>query len=106
MSAAEYEKNPDIAVHCIEITDEMRAEVLDHFASIVEAAEKGEPPALDIEKWTFNNFKTACALSLSDEELTQLERQVAAIQRSGLPDWKKRQYTEALEQIRKLREVA
>lgn len=96
MTPADYAKYPDIKAHCIEITDDMRREVLNHFAGIVEAADKGEPPALDIGKWTFNGFKGACAAGLSDEEVAKLQREVDAIQRSGLPDWKKRNYSEAL----------
>ncbi|WP_337102367.1 hypothetical protein [Paenibacillus sp. YIM B09110] len=103
MSADEFAKNPDIKAFGIEITDDMRRDVLDNFANIVKAAKSGEPPALDIANWTFNNFKRACAAGLSDEEMTQLEREVAAMQRSGLPDFKKRQFAEAYEQVKTLR---
>lgn len=105
MTDDEYAKNPDIKAHVIEITDDMRSEVLGQFADIVHAAKDGRPPALDLGNFTFNNFKRACAVGLSDEEITQLEREVIAIQRSGLPDFKKRQYAEALEQIKTLREA-
>jgi hypothetical protein len=103
MTDEEYAKNPDIKAFGIEITDEMRRGVLDNFADIVNAAEKGEPPALDLGNWTFNGFKRACAASISDEEMTQLEREVAAMQRSGLPDFKKRQFAEAYEELKTLR---
>lgn len=103
MTPEEFEKNPDIAAFGLHITDEMRAEVLDHFAGIVKAAEAGTPPALDLDKWTFNNFKRACALSLSSVEIAELERQVSALQRSSLPDWKKRGPAEALAEIYRIR---
>lgn len=103
MTPDEFEKNPDIAAFGLHITDEMRAEVLDHFAGIVAAAEAGKPPKLDVEKWTFNNFKSACALSLSSDELAEIERHVSAIQRSSLPDWKKRGPAEALADIYRIR---
>ncbi|ANY70758.1 hypothetical protein BBD42_15440 [Paenibacillus sp. BIHB 4019] len=103
MSAEDYAKNPDIKVFGIEITNDMRREVLDRFANIVEAADAGEPPALDIGNWTFNNFKRAIASTISDEEYTQIERQVAAIQRSGLKDFEKRNYAEAFGQLTELR---
>lgn len=99
----EYEKNPDIAAFGLYITDDMRTEVLDHFASIVEAAETGNPPKLDLDKWVFNDFKRTIALSLSEDELAELRRQVSALQRSGLPDWKKRGPAEALEFIEAVR---
>jgi len=103
MDAAEYAKNPDIAVHCIEITDEMRAAVLDNFADIVKAAETSSPPPLNLGKWTFNNYKRACANGLTVDELAALERQVAAVQRSGMKDYEKRQYAEALAEIHAIR---
>lgn len=99
----EYAKNRDIKAHGIEITDDMRSDILDHFTSIVEAASIGEAPTLDIGKWTFNNYKTACAASLSDEEMAALQRQVDATQRSGLQDYKKRQFAEAFEDIKRKR---
>lgn len=103
MTPEEFAKNPDIAAFGLFITDEMREEVLDHFAGIVAAAEAGTPPKLDIDKWTFNNFKTACALSLSVDELAEIERHVSALQRSSLPDWKKRGPAEALADIYRIR---
>lgn len=103
MTPEEFEKNPDIAVFGLYITDEMRAEVLDHFAGIVDAAERGTPPKLDLDKWVFNDFKRAISLSLSEDELAALRREVAAIQRSGLSDSKKREAAEALEFIERVR---
>lgn len=103
MTPEEFEKNPDIAVFGLHITDEMRDEVLDHFASIVAAAEAGKPPKLDIEKWLFNDFKRRIATTLTDEEIAEIERKVSAIQRSGLPDWKKRSAAGVLAQIMELR---
>lgn len=106
MTDEEFAKNPDIKAFGIEITDEMRRGVLDNFAGIVTAADKGEPPALDIANWTFNNFKRACAAGLTDEEYAQIERQVAAVQRSGMKDYEKRGYAEAFEQLTELRQDA
>lgn len=103
MTPDEFAKNPDIAAFGLHITDEMRAEVLDHFVGIVAAAEAGEPPKLDVDKWVFNNFKTACALSLSADEIAEIERHVSALQRSSLPDWKKRGPAEALADIYRIR---
>lgn len=103
MTDEEYRKNRDIKAFGIVITDEMRNDVLDTFASVVEAASIGKAPKLDLDRWTFNNFKEACAKALTDEELAEIERQVSATQRSGLPEFKKRAAAEAYEQIRKLR---
>lgn len=103
MTGEEYRKSPDIKAFGIDITDDMRRDVLDRFSSIVTAASLGKAPTLDLEHWTFNNYKRACAISLSDDELAEIDRKVAAMQRSGLPDFKKRQYAEAYEMITKLR---
>lgn len=105
LTAEEYAKSPDFKAFGIRITDEMRAEVLDYFAEILSAVDAKQPPALDIDRWTFNNYKTACATSLTTEELAQIERKVSAIQASGLPDWKKRDYAGALAQITESRRV-
>jgi hypothetical protein len=103
MTPEEFAKNPDIAAFGLCITEEMRREVLDSFAEIVHAVETKTPPRLDIDRWTFNGFKCACALSLSDEEVAEIQRKVAAIQRSSLPDWKKREPAAALEFIERVR---
>lgn len=109
MTEEEFEKNPDIAAFGLYITDEMRTEVLDHFSGIVDAAERGNPPKTDLDKWRFNDFKRAVSLSLSEDEVAEIRRQVAAIQRSGLSDSKKREAAEALafiEVVRNEKEAA
>ncbi|GAA0840597.1 hypothetical protein GCM10008915_36470 [Bifidobacterium pullorum subsp. gallinarum] len=103
MTPDEFEKNPDIKAFGLHITDEMRAEVLDYFADIVTAAETGNPPKLDIDKWLFNDFKQRIASVLTADELAEVERKVNAIQRSGLPDFKKRSAATVLTEIMALR---
>lgn len=106
MTAEDYAKNPDIKAFCIEVTDDMRREVLDHFAGITRMVRMCEAPPLDLAEWAFNGYKRACALSLSAEEYEALERQVSAVQRSGLKDHEKRKYAEAFAEITKIREGA
>jgi hypothetical protein len=103
MTAEDFAKTPDIKAYGLYITDEMRAEVFDGFADIVHAVNTKTPPPLDIENFTFNNFKRACALSLTEEEIAVIERKVSAINRSSLPDWKKRGPAEALAEIQRIR---
>ena len=103
MAPEDFAKTPDILAFGLHITDEMRAEVLDHFAGIVDATKRGEAPELDLDRWTFSDFKRACALSLSADELASLQRKVGAVQRSSLPDGKKRDYAEALAFIEAVR---
>jgi hypothetical protein len=62
MSDADYEATPDIRAFGFEITDADRIELLDSFAEIARCINEDIPPALDLSRWTFNNFKTACAL--------------------------------------------
>lgn len=106
MSAEEYAKNPDIKAFGVEITDEMRNEALDYFADVLDAVERNEPPALDIDRWNFNNFKQACSSGLSDEEYAKIERQVSALIRSQMPEWKRQQYADTLAKITELRTEA
>jgi CRISPR/Cas system-associated exonuclease Cas4 (RecB family) len=106
MSDADYEATPDIRAFGFEITDADRMELLDNFAEIARCINNDTPPALDLSRWTFNGFKTACALDLSDDEFQTLKAQVKRAQRSGLPQYKKDQYYEAFEFIRDVREGA
>lgn len=103
MSEEDYAKSPDIRAFGIHITDDMRNEVIDTFASVLKSVEKRTPPALDIEKWTFNNYKRACALSLSDEEYDDIKRKSDRMLRSSLPDWKKSAYRGCVEYIKAVR---
>ena len=101
---SEYEATPDIRAFGFEITDADRAELLDNFAEITRCVNSDTPPALDLSRWAFNGFKTACALSLSDEEFATLKAQVKRAQRSGLPQRVKDQYVDAFMFIQDVRE--
>jgi hypothetical protein len=104
MSDEEYEATPDIRAFGFEITGADRKELLDNFAEITRCINNDTPPALDLSRWTFNSFKTACAQSLSDEEFAILKAQVKRMQRSGLPQWKKDQYVDAFMFIEEARD--
>lgn len=104
MTEEDAEKNPDVRVFHYTFTDRDRQALLDELASVVQAVKDGTPPPLDLGNWTFNNYKTACALSLSDEEFAEIQSQARAMMRSRLPEWKKAQYWEAYEQIKAIRE--
>lgn len=105
MTLQDLETHPDIRAFGVYITDEMKNAVLDKFANVVEAVEFKAPPKLDLSKWTFNNFKKACALSLTESELADLKEQLGRIQKSRMPDWLKRQYNNTLEQIKGFRDA-
>jgi hypothetical protein len=77
------------------ITQEDRNEILDKFARVTKAWRTGVAPAIDLDGWVFNDYKTAIAKSLTDEEYAILKAQVKRAQRSSLPEWKKTIYVDA-----------
>jgi CRISPR/Cas system-associated exonuclease Cas4 (RecB family) len=104
MSDEDYEATPDIRAFGFEITDADRTELLDNFAEIARCIANDTPPALDLSRWTFNGFKTACAESLTDDEFAILKAQVKRMQRSSMPTWKIQQYVDAIMFIDEVRE--
>lgn len=105
MSAEEYADFPDIRAFCRRITDEDRAHLFDKFAAITKALREKKPPEIDLDGWKFNEYKGAIASSMSDAEYDELKAQVQRYLKSGLPDWKKRNYHEAFEFIKGVREA-
>jgi hypothetical protein len=103
MSEEDFAKTPDFKAFGLAITDEMKTEVLDGFADVLDAVKKNEAPPVDLTKWTFNGFKTAIAESLTEEEYEEIKRKVSQVRRSSLPEWKKRGYAEALNYIDEVR---
>lgn len=104
MTDDEFGKAPDFRVFGIDVTEEMKTEILDKFAYVTKCVAASTPPALDLEKFRFNNFKRSCALSLTNDEFAILKAQVKRALKSSLPDWKKQGYYEAFEFIREVRE--
>lgn len=103
MSTEDQAKYPDIRAFGVYVTNEMKNEVLDKFARIIGCVEDGKPPQMDLGKWTFNNFKTATATSLTQMEVEVLELQLDRIMKSRMPDWKKRLFQQALTEIKEIR---
>lgn len=103
MTEEQYAKTPDIRAFCQRITPEMKAEVFEQPAYVTKCVRESTPPPLDLDRWTFNNFKTACALSLTDEEYDAIKTQVSAVLKSSLPDRVKRDYQSAYEFITEVR---
>jgi len=103
MTEEEYRRNPDLRAFHVRITDADRRALLDRLAGILEAVEAKTPPPLELDKWAFNNWKTACALSLTDEELDEIKDEVKRIQKSNLPEWVKRNYKTAWIEIQEIR---
>lgn len=99
-----YEKTPDFRVFEIAITDAMKASVLDYFANVMDAVEKGTPPPVDLGKWTFNDYKTEIAKTITDDEYDALKTEVRKVMRSSRPEFIKAQYYGAYEFIREIRQ--
>jgi hypothetical protein len=104
MSPEDYAKNPDLRAFEIVVTEQDITNILDKFVDVLIAIERNETPALDISKFTFNNFKEACINSLTQEEYDDIKGQVVRISGSRLPQWKKNSYLEAWEIIKELYE--
>jgi len=98
------ESAPVVKSFDVKITEEDRKQLLDYFADLVRRAKEGNPPALNVEGWTFNNFKTACAKDLSAEEYEELKQQAKLALKSNMPDFKKQAYLDAWEFITDVRE--
>src|SRR5699024_7999990 len=100
MTDEQYEKTPDIRAFCAKVTDEHKAQVFDKAAEVTKAVREDIPPKMDIDEYTFNNFKEACAKDLSAEEVEELEQFVQRAKSSSLPKWKIANYVEALNGIK------
>jgi len=104
MTEEEYRKTPDIRAFCGRISNEDKAIVFDKFAGIVKAVREGTPPPLDLDAWTSNKFKTACAQSLTDDELSNIKAQVRRYLKSSMSGRRKQAYYDAWEFIKSVRE--
>lgn len=104
MTEEDYEKNPDMRAFHVTVTEQDRIDLLDYYADILDAIDAGMPPKLDLDKWNFNNYKTACVKYMTDGEFEELRSQALTYQKSRLPEWKKRSYVEAFEDIARMRE--
>lgn len=104
MTDEQYEKTPDIRAFCAEIGDEHKSQVFDKAAMVTKAVRENIPPKMDIDEFTFNNFKEATAKSLTDGELAEIEQMVERYKSSSLPPWKIANYANALDVIKTYRE--
>lgn len=73
ISDEDYAKYPDFRVFGVETPEEKKKEVRNRFFTAVEMAHEGVFPKLSLADWTFNDYKTACALSLTYKELEELK---------------------------------
>lgn len=88
------------------VPKETRIPLLDKFARVTKAWRTKTPPAIDLDGWKYNDYKTAIAKDLTDEEFEILKAQVKRAQRSSLQAWKIQQYVDAILFIKDVREGA
>lgn len=100
------ESKPVVKAFEVDITDDDRNELLDYFADLVRRARENDPPAPDLNGFTFNNFKRAMALDLTDEEVDDIKAKVRAVMAGGQPAFIKEGYFEAYQFIKETREEA
>lgn len=104
MSEEDFNKYPDIRAFGHYVTQDMKDKLIAKFDGIIDAVEKNDPPKLDLTKWTFNNFKKACALDLSQEEFVELIEEGIRITKSNLPAYVRKSVEDAIVYIDKERE--
>lgn len=98
-SEEDLQKCPDIRAFGHYVTPTMKEEVMDRFAMICEAVDTNTPPPLELNNYTFNNYKNACAKSLSKAELLALCDYVESEEVQGLPQWLRTSMEASLEDI-------
>lgn len=103
ISDEDYAKTPDIRAFGLSFTEEDRIELYDYLADVLDCAKTKQPPALDLSKWTFNNFKTACAKDLTDEEMAELKAYTSRVLKSNLRASEKEDIYDAFESIKEMR---
>ncbi len=107
MSEEDYKKTPDFRIFEVTITDDMKTELLDFFADIMRRVAENDPPPLDVTKWTFNGYKDACAVGLTDAELAVVKQDVRDIMAAThLPQFMKNSAYDAYQDILERREKA
>lgn len=103
MTAEDYNKTPDFRAFCYYISEQEKFTTLLYPAEVQKAVNSSEPPKLDITKYTFNNFKQACADALTDEDMEQLEEQVKAMMDAPMKKFLKDGLKRDLNHIKELR---
>lgn len=67
-------KYPDVRVFVVEITEEMKADVINKLKYIKKCVVENNPPSLDFDCWDFNNYKNACIEIMRDTNNNVLEK--------------------------------
>lgn len=100
----DYEKNPDIRAFGFDIDQSMKNDVFEYLTEVQQAVIDMDPPELDPLKWTFADYKTEIALGMTNEEVENVRKQKNRAMRSGIPQFLKDNYRDALDYIVEVRE--
>src|SRR5690625_1413011 len=103
MSEGDYEKTPDIRAFCAKVNDDHKREVFQKAVEVTRAVRENKPPKLDLGGCTFNNYKKATAVDLSEEEVEGLKQFAERAKYSSIPRWKIANYERAVGEIEELR---
>lgn len=103
MTPEDFESTPDMRVFGIECTKERKNALLDRLAYVQDCINKRIMPEMDLYKWTFNSFKTQCALSMTEEELAAAEEEARRLKKSRAPAYVKNGFIAALAEIKEIR---
>jgi hypothetical protein len=104
MDEEDYRKNPDIRAFGFPIEEKEQHEIFDKFVAVLEAVERNEPPALDWDRWVFNNYKQTIARELSAEEFEKAKAYAFRISKSQLPNNKKLPVLQLVKDLEELRD--
>ena len=97
-------RTPDIRVFGVDITDDLKEEVFEHFAIVTESFHKDKPLLPDLKEWLFNNYKQAISESLSDDDVKKLEESYGYLADLGmLKPYEERSVENALLDIKQRR---
>ena len=97
-------RTPDIRVFGVDITDDLKEEVFEHFAIVTESFHKDKPLLPDLKEWLFNDYKQAISESLSDDDVKKLEESYGYLADLGmLKPYEERSVESALLDIKQRR---
>lgn len=103
MDDEDYRKNPDMRAFGIYIDPTEKLDSYDKFVKVLEAVTANEPPALDYDRFLFNNYKQTIAKEMSEEEFEQVKEYCKRIAKSQLPGPKKTRIVDIYMTLKELR---
>jgi len=103
-SEEDYEKAPDVRVFGYHYDDRTKQSVIDYMTDLLVMFKNDEVPSLDINGWTFNNYKIQCAINMTEEQLQDIRDEVDdVLDDKYAPQYKKNNYQKVLSDIHMIR---